>query len=180
MSRAFTTREKVLVLILTLLLLAVGYVKLVYQPMQDALNTAENRRLAAEDAVFLEQGKLAQIRRMQAELDALKADGAQQTTEIPPYDNIENVMVELDTLLAGAQTYDLTFSPVEKEDTLVSRPIQMRFTAVDYAAAKQILTQLDQCRYRCVLSELSMAAQDSLAGSGVVTVTVTVTFYESN
>ncbi len=179
MNRALTRREKVLLLLLALLLLAMGYMKLFYEPLQTERIAAETRLADAEDAQLLEQARLHQMRQMEAELEKLKADGAAKAAEIPAYDNIENVMVQLNAILSAAQEYSLTFSEVAfGEDGTVSRPIQMTFTAVSYAAARTILNDLYHGWYRCSLSGMSVSADEDVSRDSPVNVSLTVTFYE--
>jgi len=178
MNRPFTRREKALILVLVVLLLAVGYAKLFYGPLNDDLLDAQNRRADAESALVLEQAKLQQMQDMEDELTKLRAEGAAKA-EIPDYDNVENVMVQLDTILAAASRYSLTFQDVTFGDELVSRPVSLSFDADSYASAHGILTALYQCPYRCTLGDLNVAsARDASVNAGPVSVSVTVTFYE--
>jgi cell division protein FtsB len=176
--REFTQREKVLLLILTAVLLLTGYLKLFSAPLENQLLAAQEQTADAQSEMQIEQTKLTQLQRMEKELKKLKDHGA-AASEIPDYDNINNVMVQLDAILRTAADYDLTFSNVEFGDTLVSRPIQMTFSAKNYAAAKTILDGLYHCRYRCALSDLTVSAsQGADVTAGPVEVSLTVTFYE--
>lgn len=179
MKRAFTQREKGMLLVLVILVLVVGYVKFFYEPNSDALTAAEERRTQAEDSIAIEQVRAQKLETMRAELKEYEDDGA-SSAEIPDYDNIENVMVQLDSIFAVAQEYSLTFDDVEQGDSLISRPIQVTFTAKNYTAAKQILAGLYGCRYRCVLTNISVSGKSSVQTDSPITVSLTATFYEKS
>lgn len=179
MNRAFTQREKVLLLILTFILLAVGYVKLFTEPLQFELSAAQERQAAASDAVMVEQVKLERLKTMQAELDALNAQDAEQTGILPGYDNVKNVMVQLNAILSTTQEYSLQFDEVVFGDELISRPISMSFTAANYSAARSVLNHLYHGYYRCALSNLTVSSEQDVTRDTPVTVNLTVTFYEA-
>lgn len=179
MHREFTQREKVLLLLLTVLLMALGYVKLFFEPLQANLAAAQARQAEAENTLLVEQVKLSRMQAMEAELEALKASGNVQDAALPPYDNVENVMVQLNAILSAAQDYSLTFQEVAfGEDGLASRPIQMTFTAGRYDAARSILNDLYHCYYRCSLDSVAVSAEEDVSRNSPVTVSLTVTFYE--
>lgn len=178
MNRAFSQREKVLLLVLTALVLAVGYMKLFYEPLQIERTEQEQRLAAAQDSLLIEQTRLARMRAMEAELEEWEASGANQDAELPLYDNVENVMIQLDAILSAAREYSLTFDQAQFGEDLVSRPVQMTFTAGGYAAARSILNDLYHCWYRCALSDISISAEEDIARESEVAVTLTVVFYE--
>lgn len=45
MNRSFTTREKILLLLLTIMILGVGYFKLFYQSMQEQITASQQRQI---------------------------------------------------------------------------------------------------------------------------------------
>ncbi|MCI2057274.1 MAG: hypothetical protein LKJ86_09040 [Oscillibacter sp.] len=173
MKREFTQRETVLMLILVVILLITGYVKLFAQPVQAQLTAAQTRLADAQDAQLIEQAKNTQLQKMEAELEELKKNGSAPTAMIPPYDNIDQVMVQLGAILKAAEDYQLTFSDVTFNSDLVMRPIQMSYTTKTYAQAKEIMTQLYGCVYRCSIGNISVSM-----GEGTVSVALTATFYE--
>lgn len=179
MNRAFTQREKILLLILTVMLLVLAYFKGFYQPLEERSEAAQLAQSNALDELTFEQTKNQRMNAMQKELDDLKAQGVLEDAVVPNYDNVENVMVQLNSILSAAVDYQLTFSDVQDTgDGLMSRPVQMTFTAVNYAQARKILDDLYHCYYRCALSDLSIAGQNDIANDTQVSVSVTATFLE--
>lgn len=71
MSRDFTVREKIMLLVLTLILLAVGYYLVVDQPIRTAINEAKSQQEELSTEMMLLQTKAASLSRMQSELDSI-------------------------------------------------------------------------------------------------------------
>lgn len=183
MKRPLSKRELVLLAVLVVVALFAGYFQLFLAPVESRKAQAQERLVQAQDAEVEEAAKLQQMQKMQAKLEKLKNSQEYLSTGIPNYDNIDNVIVQLDAILSAAGEYHLTFSNVTYGDDMVLRPIQMSFTASNYAAAKQILANLYGCPYRCSLSKITVATDSDNAAQGSiakrkVTVTLTATFYE--
>lgn len=180
MKREFTQREKILLLILVVLLLLTGYLKLFLTPVEKQYTDAQAEYSDAQTSLTLEQAKLKSMKKMEAALKKLEEDGASSDITIPAYDNSDNVMIQLDAILGTAVNYQMTFSDVVYGDTLVSRPLKLTFTAKNYAAAKEILTNLYNCKYRCALSDIAVSSGSDTGNVRTqgVSVSLTVTFYE--
>lgn len=179
MNRSFTRREKVLLCVLAALLVVVGYIALFFRPMQEQIQASRDRQSAAQDQMVVEQGRLIRMQQMQEELDRLKQSGAVPNAEIPTYDNIQNVMVQLNTILSQATEYSLSFQEVQQgEDGMISRPIQMTFVAEDYQTVRSIVDDLYQCWYRCSIEDLSVTAEENLSIRNHINVELSLVFYE--
>ncbi|MDU7338255.1 MAG: hypothetical protein E7L17_09085 [Clostridium sp.] len=183
MKRPLSKRELVLLAVLVVVALFAGYFQLFLGPVESKKAQAQERLVQAQDAEIEEAAKLQQMQKMQSKLDKLNSSQEYLSTGIPNYDNIDNVIVQLDAILSAAGEYHLTFSNVTYGDDMVLRPIQMSFTASNYAAAKQVLSNLYGCPYRCSLSKITVATSSDDAAQGSiakrkVTVTLTATFYE--
>lgn len=181
MNREFTSREKILMLVLVILLMAVGYGKFYYAPLAARTANAKAQLAETTDNIMIENVRYQRMQEMQAELEQQKE--TQQGTDIiiPVFNNIESVMVQLDAILSQSDEYSLSFSPVSSisaEDNLVLRPIQMTFQAKNYSVAKKILSYLDLCPYRCSISDVSLSAENDVYQNSPVSANLTVTFYE--
>lgn len=182
MKRKFSTREKVMLLILAILLLVCLYFFMVAQPVRTAMSDSAIRTENAESEQLIGTAKLARMRKMQKALEELSSDAR---ADVPDYDNARNVVSLLNEALASADTYDLNFRAIEFEGQIACRNIDMNYTCGSYETAKQILSVLDGGPYRCEITSLSMTDKDKLAkgeaaslGSGAVGVKATVCFYE--
>ncbi|MEG0779313.1 MAG: type II secretion system protein GspM [Oscillospiraceae bacterium] len=186
MNRAFSRREKVMLGVLVVLILGAVYYFLTFQPLQARIAAAEVRSADAQDAMLVEETRAAMRTKMLAEIASMKAAGQQLSAEIPLYNNLRSVMQQLNTILGLAQSYDIGFSEVEEGTRIIKRPIQISFTAKNYADAKKIVLNLSRCRYRCTIDSVDVSVEESAEDrlDDVVTqpvrVNATVTFYEKN
>lgn len=155
MRRQLTTREWMLLALLGIILLIGGYILLYYNP-----TTTERDRCISETEACRQQIEAAQVRledkrRMERELDELFAVNPDPLS-IPDYDNIKPVMFELNTILARTLNYTLSFSTVDATQTIIRRQISMSFTTGTYESAKEVLQQLHDSEYRCMLDGVSI------------------------
>ena len=176
MNRAFSTREKVLLVILALLLIGVGYFKLLLEPINESIDNYTQLASSEQDAMLQGTAQLVQLRQMEQELEAIHESG--DAVPLPAYDNAEGLLVELNHILAASTEYTLNFGTVDMLDGgyIVRRPLSLQFSAKDYAAARGILTALHDSANVNQISDLSVSLpEDSDKG---VQVTCSVTFYE--
>lgn len=187
LSKQFTRREKVLLIILALLLLFAVYFLAVHRPVTEALDRiqAESETVSADLMVL--EAKQQRMEQMQKELDEILAQP--NVAEIPTYDNLQQVMNFLNTVLHSANEYSLSFQSLQQQEdnSILRRAMQMTFVTLSYKEARDMISQLQNCPYRCQLSDFSIApvsagGQSQEAASlldGPVQVSVTVTFYEN-
>ena len=178
LNRSFSTREKVLILILAVLLVGTCYYYLVVKNVQDTL-MANQAQLEEGNLQIGQQEALAAARsRMEAELAAL---GAEETLpEVAVYDNIRNELNELNALMSGAVTYDLKFSQPTLEGSLVRRPVAVSFTVGDYASALDVVRKLENGSYRCEITDFALTGKMLADGSiSSVSATLNVTYLET-
>lgn len=176
MSRKFSTREKILLLILAVLLILSTYYTLVDQPVRTTLQDAQSRMSAAEAELNIQMVRLEKMRQMQQALDQ-RDPNAQ--ADVPDFDNAQAVVTLMNNAMAQTQEYTLSFQSVAYNGAIASRSIDMDFICDDYDSAKQILKTLLDSPYRCRITSLNVASSD---GASVCTepvqVRASVTFYE--
>ena len=171
MKRKFSTREKVLLVILAVLLVGSLYYVAVDQPVRNTIADATARQQEAESALTIDLAKLARMHQMQAALAELEQDAK---PNVPDFDNARYVIRLLDTVLSQAEGVVLTFpQPVTKGD-IVRRSVDMRFVCSGYASARRILDKLYNGPFRCEIANFSMT---DLTGE-YTEVLATVTFFE--
>ena len=93
MNRELTKREKVLLLIFAVLLIAVGYYKLLLEPINNQIESY--RSLTQEEQMQMDTAQLQAVRmqQMEAEIAQAKAAGIERT--IPDYDNSAVLLPQL-------------------------------------------------------------------------------------
>lgn len=174
MKRRLTVRELVLLALLGIILLVSGYVMLYYMPKTQELAALEEERELCLAQIDVVEVRLNEKRRMEEELAALFAEG--EPRELAPYDNLQQVMFELNGVLSSAEEYSLSFGTVDAEQTpVIRRRISLSFTAPDYGSARQILQQLHDGAYRCMLDDLRLTLAPN---NGAVTVSGSIVFFE--
>ncbi len=156
MNRAFTTREKVLLVILAVLIIGIGYFKLLLEPINTSIENYRNITASEQDEILVNTALLQKKKQMETELEELFASG--DPTPIPVYDNSGNLLVELHRILDKSLDYSLNFSGVSTMDVeyLVRRPVSLTFQTPTYAQARAIINELhDSDNVNCI-SDLSM------------------------
>lgn len=186
LSKAFTRREKVLMTILAVLILAAFYFFAVHRPVVDALSRIEAETQTVDSEMIVLQAKAQHLADMKAELNALP-ENAPQT---PTYDNLKQLMTFLNTVMAGTSDYEMSFQTQQpgENGNVMRRVVNMRFVCPSYASARQTLEDLRGCPYRCLASDLTITPYTGKNGrqeknrpitTGPVQVGLTVTFFES-
>ncbi len=189
LMRSFSRREKVMLVILALILVVGLYVLLVQRPVEAKL---DELALEVEDLELKQQVaeiKLNQRNSMKKELDEIFALPQDQITVMPPYDNLETLMVQFNGIFMGLEP-KLSFPEVRFEEGIATRPIQFEVVVPSYDQARAILTRLTHTGYRSLLDGLSITPAEEIpnlrgelrAGrsiqQGNVAVRGTIYFYE--
>lgn len=173
MKHVFTNREKILLVILAVLLIAVGYWKLILTPINDSIDALRQQTASEQDALIQDSARAARLTQMKAELETLLSDP--NAKPLPDFDNSEKLLVELNTILSGTD-YTLNFAnptPLETGSAILTRPISLTFEVSTYSAARAVLDALHDSQYVNLISDLNM----NLKGSTVRT-TLSLTYFE--
>lgn len=178
LNRSFSTRETVLILILAALLVVACYYFLVVKNVADTVAKNNAQLAGIETSIQVQESLAADRARMKAELAELGDD--ETLPEVAVYDNIRNELNELNTLLGSATTYNLSFGQPTVDGQLVRRTVAVSFTVPSYAAALDVVRQLENGTYRCQITDFTMTG-DLLANGSVssVNATLNVTYLET-
>ena len=175
-----TARESVMLVFLLVLVIGVGYYMGFYTPLQNELASIANQSSDLDTQIAVATGKLGKMDQMQAELDEIFARPADEITEIAPYDNKEVVLNQLYGILGQSNDYSLNFTdPDVQDDGTVRRNISMSFRCDSYAAAKNVIQDLTDSQWRCLVNNLSISCEDGDMMKESVVVSATITFFES-
>ena len=175
MSREFTSREKLLLLILCVLLLGIVYYQFVVKAVDETIQKYDTAEL--ETDLLIEQTKAENILSMEKEMKSLRT---QSKSRVPSYNNIKALIGELNDIFAAASTYNFNFNQAMKEGDAVRRDVNISFTAGTYSGAESIIEKLADCRYRCLIRDISISTgSEGGIGSGSVSVSMTATFFET-
>ena len=156
LNRAFTKREKVLLLALVMILLGLVYYRFVRLPVQDRIAAADTTLL--EQQMSAEQQKASIIKQMQEDIEAGKKD---VTGIVASYDNLKAESAALNTIFSEATSFNFSFEQPVATDDAVRRTINISFTATNYQIARRIIQQVHDCAYRCLITDISVSADEN-------------------
>ena len=206
MSNRVSSRDRVLLVVLAVLLIGVCYYMFFYQPTQAELQSLARQISEVEDQTNVALAKANSMKGMQEELDEILSRPADEITEIAPYDNAKVVMTQLNGILSASENYSLNFKdPDIQADGTVRRVVEMSFDCNNYNSAKTIIKALSSNRWRCLINSISLQSTDkqynapaadltvealdgtdlvvhvpqAMAVKGPVTIKATITFFES-
>jgi hypothetical protein len=184
LSRDFTVRETVLMTILAVMLVALAYYWFVDVPVKSGIAEARSKEDAYNTELTAVTAKIEGLEKMQEELDELGTSG--RAAYMASYNNAEAEYTALNDILAGTDEYVITFSDLTRDGDLVRREFTIQFTTTGYTAAKKVITDLENSKYRCRIGELSCTAEkkgdeepDLTYWSGRIMVNAKATFYET-
>lgn len=176
MNRELTTREKTLLLVLAVLVIALGYWKLVLEPINEQVasynDMAEQEQAEIDSSVV----QLAQMREMQKAVEAQKEAG--EVRAIPSCDNSGILMRELYQILANTNEYTVDFSAAtSREGYIVLRPVSLTFQTGTYEQARAIINAIGGSDNLNQISDVNIRAGQGASRSAVQT-SLTITYFE--
>lgn len=174
MRRSLSAREWVLLGLLAVIALVSGYILLFYSPMTIRRDNARGEAELSRTQIEAAGVRVEEKRRMEQELEELFARES-KPARMADYDNLQPVMLELNTILAGTEDYSLSFGTVDTANAIVRRTISISFSAGSYQAAKAVLQQLHDSSYRCMLDSLNLNLDQGDRG---VSVSGNIVFFE--
>lgn len=175
MNRVFSTREKVLLVILAVLVLCIGYFKLILEPINDGVAAYQAEAAAEQDEILQNSALLAKMRQMRTELETLHASA--EAKPLPAFDNSDRLLVELHATLGRANDYTLTFgtvAPLDGSAYIMRRPLSLTFKTDTYAQARAILDALHDSDTINQISDLSVIFQND----DTLSVSLTIAYFE--
>ena len=179
LSRDFTLKEKVLLLVLVVLLLGLGYYWFVDQPVRQQLENCAAQESSLQIELTAVQRKAAELERMKTELEAIQArDGVSLMSS---YNASKEEVKLLNDVLAGTEQYAISFSDVSREGDQIRRNFSLQFTAPNHQDIARILGQLAESSQRCIIADIRCSRERGRTeeDAGKFTVDATATFYET-
>ena len=176
MKRELSTREKVMLLVLTVIVIALGYFKLIYEPINDQIADYQSKMEQEQTENASLAVRLAQMRKMEKAVEEIKASG--EVKAIPGYDNSGCLMRELYRILNETNEYSLEFSGQTTVDGyIVLRPVSLSFQTDTYAQARAIIDALSGSENLNQISDLNIRYGSGQNSNTVITDLV-ITYFE--
>ena len=164
-------------LVLIVVVLVAGYCKLILIPINDQISSYRLNMEAEQTELDANQGKMAQMQKMQKAIEEIKAAGEKRT--IPQYDNSGKLMIELHEIMSDTLDYSLDCSAgTVQQDYIMLRPIVMTFRTSTYAQARQIVDRLCSSENISQISDMNMNTYTEGRNSGTVETTLVITYFE--
>ncbi len=173
-------REKALLLVFVIVLVALVWFVFVYRNTTDRYNQLESEIQTVETTIEIDTARVNQMAVMKQVIEQRKAEGA-QTTKVPEYDNVKPLMDELNSIMGAAETYSLTFDDLDTTTSTeyVYRGVRIDFSCGSYSTAESIVNALANGAYPCVIDSVSIVDNTARYGANArVSSSVHVTFFE--
>ncbi len=177
MNRAFTQREKVLLLVLAVLIIVIGYVKLILQPINEEIESYEGLTMEEQTAFSANQIKAARMNLMEKEIEKAKAKGVRR--EVPAYDNSSNLLPGLYQIMESSVDYSLDFGELVYDGNVVQRPVEMTFQTRTYKQARAIIDKLYRSGYAMQITDVNIDTKKA-TDTQLVRTSMSVTYFEEN
>lgn len=177
LSRDFTKKEKILLVVLVVIILALCYYRFVYVPINESITEAQNQRYSLEDEELVVTAKYSNLKKMSEEVEELKQRS--DVSLMPSYNGSKLEVAFLNNVLNKAIDYDVTFTTITRTNEQIRRNFTLSFTAASYAAAEEIITDLYGCDMRLLIGDISMKTKVNRKDETRVSVSLTATFYET-
>lgn len=178
LSRDFTLKEKLLLLLLGLILVVLAYYQFVDKPVRAALESAHAEAEALTVELHDVEEQLESMRRMRSELEDVTASGT--ATEMGSYNNSKEEIASLNDILSDTLQYSINFANVTRSGDQIRRNFTLQFTSDNYENMERVLSALAENHHRCLIGEVRCtASRNSNIMDGNVSVNATATFYET-
>ena len=176
MNRELTKREKVLLLIFAVLLIAVGYYKLLLEPINNQIESY--RSLTQEEQMQMDTAQLQSVRmqQMEAEIAQAKAAGIERT--IPDYDNSAVLLPQLYQIMDSTIEYAMDFDEITFEGNIAARPVQIEFETANYQKARRVIDKLCTTGYAMQIEDMTIQEARTTDKRSVHTY-LSITFFEA-
>ena len=126
MKRAFTTREKVMLLVLTVLLIVIAYFKLILEPSNNSIDEYQSETAAEQDEILQNTELLTRMNQMQKEQLQLPPTAGTSAGEMIHRRIIDSCMLRLRPVLMTALVASMGFLPMalsQGDGAEVQRPL---------------------------------------------------------
>ena len=176
LTYTFSKREKVLLAILAVVILAIVWFVFVFQRTTAESAAIDSQIADAKSEIALESAKVTQIAAISRTIEERKNAGVQPTT-LPDYDNMTALMAELDRVLAGTGSYAISFDELDTTSSAgyALRGAEISFECGSYDQAKAVTESLVHGPFSCSVDQLDL---NTGSGSSGVSVTLHIIYFE--
>jgi len=168
-----TARETGLLCVLLIIAVISAYFMLFYLPITREIDTIENSSMVLREQLDASVKRAEKRDSMVKELNQI-FENNEEPVGLAEYDNIKQVMFELNSILSDTLDYSLSFGTVDTDSDIIRRSISINFSSNSYDSAKNILHRLNESAYRCMLDDINI----SISENQITSVNGTIVFFE--
>ena len=172
----FSNRERILLLVLAVIILVLGYYKLILEPINTQISQYNAAASTEQEYINTNLQVAGQVIALKEEIEELKKSG--EAKPVPQYDNSAGLVIELNDILSSAVTYKIDFREnASSESYLVESVVNLEMYTRTYAEARNILNRLHESSNINQITNLTIDLSDRNAGQ--VMTSLVITFYET-
>lgn len=170
LSRNFSKKEIILIVVLAVMLLGLIYYRLFYVNIKSSIDSARAEASTLQTEVDMAQLKVAQIGKMEKDMQDLSG-----TPKMGSYNSSRPETIFLHNAFTGIPDYSISFDEVTRNGDQIRRNFSLQYKVGSYNEAQAILTKLTSGEYRCLIGDMSCKVDKD----GAATVNLEGTFYET-
>ena len=175
-SRAFTKKEKILILVFVILILGMAYYRFVDMNVRSRLSAAKESVVVNQSELEISSSQLARLNNMDQELNSYEAGG---TSYMASYNNVKQELAVIDSILSSVKDYTISLQDPYLDGDLIRRGVSIRFTTDGFAQALSIIRKFSTNELRNIIKDISYSSSAARDGSENVSVNMNLTFYET-
>lgn len=172
-SRDFTRTEKILILVLALILLALVYYQFVDKNVRSAVANAQSDAQMLETEIDAAQLRAMRLSSLKKTLSDMEEQG--KLSWMSSYNGSKAEVAFLNDVLADTLTYSVEFANVTRSGNQIRRSFKLKYTTGGFRAAREIIERLRGGENRCLVGDVRCA----ISTVGVTSVEAQATFYET-
>lgn len=175
MKKSISMRELIL---LGILVIIAAYYFVVQGPVAEEKTSIDSMQAQIDMELDEAEARLINMRRMEKAVDEVFAEDPDPAQVISEYNNINNILLELNTILDSTIDYTIDFETEEIASEMARRNINIYFAVGSYEAAIEKITAIESSSNRYLIRNMSITDGAGRASDAGFEVTLNVTSFE--
>lgn len=177
LKHKLSLKEIILVLVAVILALGIFYYEVILKNYNEAKSTYDTSILQDEYSILL-----AKAQKQKTMQDYIDSHDDKSLGTIATYNNQANEINALASVFSGKiDNVSISWNDPTLTDNIVRRNATISFKTNSYDLAKELIKNISELKYRCIITNLSMSDSNtkSLSSSSEISVSLNVTFFET-
>ena len=167
MNREFTKREKILLLIFAVLIILLGYFKLILEPINSQVDEYSSMESEEQAEIDIKMLQALQMSIMEKEIEKARENGINRVT--PDYDNSSVLLPKLYHIMDRTVAYSMNFGEITTDGGIVMRPVEINFETRTYKKAREIIDRLYDTNYAMQIEDVTIQTRKTTDANSVDT-----------